>query len=262
MRKTLYIVCFCFLVAVLPFQASAQEKSRFDRGINSNRSIFIPKGEMGLGLSLSYNNLNMGSAAEDAGYRLLFGMLDGIKGSLQSFGISPQISYFVADNISIGLRFDYSKTAFNVGKLNMELGDMLSLNISDKNFRKQGYTGLFTMRNYMPIAGSKRFAIFAEGNIAGSYAQSEAYSHNEEGGKVGTYQDIYRLSLGVVPGIICFITNNAAFELSVGVFGFDIQKTKQITNQVEISEMVTSNANFKINPLSITLGMTYYFSTR
>jgi hypothetical protein len=52
--------------------------------------------------------------------------------------------------------------------------------------------------------------------------------------------------------------DNAAFEVSVGVLGFDTQKVKQVTNQVEYSEMKSSGANFKINLLSVNFGMSFY----
>jgi hypothetical protein len=42
------------------------------------------------------------------------------------------------------------------------------------------------------------------------------------------------------------------------VLGFDTQKVKQVTNQVEYSEMKSSGANFKINLLSVNFGMSFY----
>jgi alpha-galactosidase len=70
--------------------------------------------------------------------------------------------------------------------------------------------------------------------------------------------DIYKASLSLVPGVVCFMMDNAAFEVSVGVLGFDTQKVKQVTNQVEYSEMKSSGANFKINLLSVNFGMSFY----
>lgn len=232
----------------------------FDRGIGKMNSCFIPKGTIGAGISVSYSSYDVGNAANDAGYKMLFSLIDGVHGNLQSFGIAPHVSYFFTDNLSVGLRFDYERSGFNLDDLNLSLGDDLTFNINDLNYVKQAYAGSITLRNYMPIAGSKRFAMFAEVNASGSYAQSESYRH-EDGNKFGTYQDIYKMSLGIVPGIVCFMTNEAALEISVGVLGFDYQKTIQTTNQVEKSVMESSNANFKINLLSIKLGMSFYILT-
>jgi hypothetical protein len=112
----------------------------------------------------------------------------------------------------------------------------------------------------MPIADSKRFAMFAELRATGAYAQSQSYK-TENGNKYGTYQDIYKGSLSVVPGLCCFVTNEAALEVSVGVLGFSHQKTVQTTNQVEVSQMIQNSASFKINLFSINMGVSMYFQT-
>lgn len=82
-----------------------------------------------------------------------------------------------------------------------------------------------------------------------------------ENENVGTYQDIYNFELGLVPGIAAFITNEVAFEISVGLLGFNYQKVVQLTNQVERSEMENSGANFKVNLLSIGFGLSFYIPT-
>jgi hypothetical protein len=234
----------------------SQEKP-FDRGIGLPSSRFIPKGTVGGGLTVSYSSYNLGNAAEDTGYKMLFSMLSGIDGDLESFGLAPFVSYFIADNISIGLRFDYDYSDLNLGTAALSLGDMLSMNVQDIGYTKQSYMGAIALRDYIPIADSKRFAIFAELRAAGGYAQSESFKM-QDGGKFGTYQDIYKCSIGLVPGLTCFVTNDIAIEASVGVLGYEYQRVVQTTNQVDVSQMVKNSANFKINLLSINLGMSFY----
>ena len=188
---------------------------------------------------------------------MLFSLLDGVSGNMTSCGIAPAVSYFIADNTSVGLRFDYSKSVLGLGSASLALGDLMSLDINDVNYLKQSYSGSLTLRHYMSIADSRRFAIFVEGRGTLGYAQSMNYQR-EGDDKYGTYQDIYKASLSLVPGVVCFMMDNAAFEVSVGVLGFDTQKVKQLTNQVEYSEMKSSGANFKINLLSVNFGMSFY----
>lgn len=230
---------------------------RFNRGIGTPDSIFIPKGTLGFGMTVSYNEYNLGTAPDDAGYQMLFSLLNGVAGSMTSFSISPHVSYFFKDNTSVGLRFDYEKSSLTVGNANLSLGDALSFEISDMNHLKQAYTGAVTLRHYMPIADSRRFAIFIEGRGAYTFAQSKTYEVDGTD-KFGTYQEINKLALNLVPGIVCFMADNAAFEVSVGVLGFNTQKVVQTTNQVEVSEMKNSSANFRINLLSISFGMSFY----
>ena len=229
----------------------------FNRGIGKATALFVPKGTVSFGLTASYNSYDLGSAADDAGYKMLFSLLDGVSGNMTSCGIAPAVSYFIADNTSVGLRFDYSKSVLGLGSASLALGDLMSLDINDVNYLKQSYSGSLTLRHYMSIADSRRFAIFVEGRGTLGYAQSMNYQR-EGDDKYGTYQDIYKASLSLVPGVVCFMMDNAAFEVSVGVLGFDTQKVKQVTNQVEYSEMKSSGANFKINLLSVNFGMSFY----
>lgn len=236
-----------------------QEKS-FDRGIGLPTSRFIPKGTVGGGLTVSFNSFDLGNGTNDAGYKMMLSMLSGIDGDMQSFGIAPFVSYFIADNVSIGLRFDYGFSDLDVGTADLSLGDMLSMNVQDIGYTKQSYMGAIALRDYIPIASSKRFAMFAELRAAGGYAQSESFRMEGEN-KFGTYQDIYKCSIGLVPGLTCFVTNEIAIEASVGVLGYDFQKVIQTTNQVDVSQMVKNSANFKINLLSVNLGLSFYIPT-
>lgn len=229
----------------------------FDRGIGLPDSRFIPKGTVGGGLTASYSSYGLGHGADDAGYKMLLSMLSGIGADMKTFGLAPFVSYFIADNISVGLRFDYDYSDLNLGTADFSFGDMLSMNLRDLGYTRQSYMGAFTLRDYIPIAGSKRFAMFAELRAAGGYAQSESFKM-EDGNKFGTYQDIYKCSIGLVPGLTCFVTDEIAVEASVGVLGYEFQKVVQTTNQVEVSQMMKHNASFKVNLLSINLGLSFY----
>lgn len=229
----------------------------FDRGIGLPNNRFIPKGTIGGGLTVSYSSYALGNAIDDAGYKMLFSLLSGIEGNMESFGLSPFLSYFIADNLSLGLRFDYDYSALDLGSADMSVGELVSFNLQDIGYTKQAYTGALALRNYIPIADSKRFAMFAELRASGGYAQSESFQM-QDGGKFGTYQDIYKFSVGLVPGLTCFVTNEIAVEASVGVLGYDFQRIVQATNQVEVSQMVKKSANFKVNLLSINMGMSFY----
>ena len=232
----------------------------FDRGIGVSKSVFIPKGSVGAGVSFSYNNYSIGSGAADAGYSILFNLLGNIHGNMLSFGVSPYVSYFIADNLSVGVRFDYDRSNMGLGNLDLSFGDALSLNISDFNYFRHTYTGAITLRNYLPFAQSKRFGMFTELRAMGGYGQAESYRIDDKD-KVGTYQDIYNFDIGLVPGLCAFITNEVALEISIGLLGFNYQKVVQVTNQVEKSEMEKSGANFKLNIFSISFGLSFYIPT-
>ena len=265
MKRIIICIAAAFMIGSAAFANTAKTeeanpKEPFDRGIGISTTTFIPKGTVGAGVAFSYNNYNLGQAAGDSGYSALFSLISGIHGNMQTWGVAPWVSYFLADNFALGLRFDYDRSSFGLGNASISLGDIANFSISDFHFLKHSYTGAITGRYYIPIANSKRFAMFTELRAIGGYGQSETYRIQEDE-KYGTYQDIYKFELGLVPGISVFVTNGVAVELSVGLMGFNYNKTVQVTNQVEESVMESSGANFKINPLSIGLGLSFYIPT-
>ena len=251
---------------LLPLSSEAKKKDSlerkpFSRGIDNTPTVFIPKGTIGTGVAFSYNEYNIGKASDDVGYQMLFSMLQGMKGNLMNWSVAPHISYFFADNVSIGARFDYSRTSANLANASLAVSDDLALNVSDFNYFKHSYMGALTCRYYMSLAKSRRFGVFMELRAAGGYGQAENY-RQPGGNKFGTYQDIYKMEIGLVPGFIVFGTENVAVEVSVGVLGFNWQKVCQLTNQVEYSEMSKCGANYKINLLSLALGVSFYIPTK
>ncbi len=241
-------------------ESNETEVVPFDRGIGISTTTFIPKGTVGSGIAFSYNNYNLGQGLSDSGYSALFSLIGDVHGTMQSWGVAPWLSYFVADNFAIGIRFDYDRSQFGLGNASISLGDLANFSLSDFYFLKHSYTGAITGRYYIPFANSKRFAMFTEIRAIGGYGQSETYKV-VDGLKFGTYQDIYKFELGLVPGVSVFVTNDVAVEVSVGLMGFNYNKTVQTTNQVETSVMESSGANFKINPLSVGLGLSFYIPT-
>lgn len=254
------ILTLGFLSVFSAFSKEKEPVAPFDRGIGMSRSVFIPKGTVGAGVSFSYNNYSIGNSTDDAGYSMLFSLLQDMHGNMMSFGVAPYVSYFFADNLSVGVRFDYDRSTLGLGNANISLGDAMSFSLNNFHYFKQSYTGSVTLRNYMPISDSRRFALFTEVRATGGYAQSETYKL-DEGDKFGTYQDIYQFELGLVPGITAFVTNEVAVEVSIGLLGFNYQKVEQVTNRVQRSEMENSGANFKINLFSIGFGMSFYIPT-
>lgn len=260
MKKiTLSILTLAF--AVCAFAGNDKNENadieKFDRGIGISNSVFIPKGSLGFGASFSYGTYDVGNSENDHGFKALFGMLDGISGNIVTGGVSPHISYFLVDNLSIGGRFDFKRSKYDVGSANLSLTSDMAFGINDFHYLKDSYLGSVFVRYFIPFGTSKRFAMFTELRASGGYAQSETYKLTDLD-KNGTYQDIYDFEIGVVPGICAFVTNEVALEISVGLVGLNYNKVVQQTDNVGQSVMENSGANFKINPLNLNLGISVY----
>ena len=253
---------FSCLLATTAMQAK-REVQPFNRGIDDAPvNIFIPKGTIGLGLTFSYRTIDFANPKneDDMGFSVL-SVLTGLKATAHTFSISPGFDYFVKDNVSLGFRFDYGNTFLNLADASLSLSEDLSFGIKDFNYESNSYSAAFTARDYIPIAGSKRFAVFIEGRLVGGYGQTKNYKM-EDGLKHGVYSDIYKASINMVPGVCVFVSNAVAFEVQVGVLGIGVQKRVEKENQVYSSQMVSSNANFRISPLSIELGTSFYILDR
>ncbi len=250
-------------------KVSVEDTTVFDRGIGSlggGVPTFVPKGTIEAGLNVTYSNYSIGNGYDDDGFSMLLSLAQNIQGGYESFGISPHVSYFVRKNMSVGVRFTYGRDWLGLDNLDISLGDDMSFNIGNYHYLKNSYTASIFTRSYLPFGQSKRFALFYELRATGGWGSSESYKTGYDdvllmNYKDGTYKDIYEFEIGVIPGIVVFLTNEAAVEVSVGMLGFDYQKTKQFTNQVEVSEMEKTTARFKVNLLSISFGVSYYIAT-
>lgn len=257
MKKLLAVTAFIFILSSVVFATDSDTDGAFDRGVGKMSSVFIPKGYCGAGVSFSYKTYDFGQGNDDVGYSMLFSLLSGIKAELYTLGVAPTVSYFLMDNFSIGGRFDYSRTQLDLGNLGLSIGDLVSFDVKDYHFLKNAYSGAITGRYYMPIANSKRIAMFGEVRLGFEIGESVAYTSND-GVNSGTFQSIYGGDLTIVPGLCVFATNEVCIEVAVGILGIDYKYVKQETNLVEESVRQQSGANFKINPLSISLGLAFY----
>ena len=257
MKKIFIILSLIAFSSAAVMAAEKGAEGDFDRGVGKMNSVFIPKGYVGGGLSFSYKTYDFGQGSNDVGYSMLFSLLSNLRGDMHTFGLNPSVSYFIMDNVSVGARFGYDRTELNVGNLGLSLGDLASFSIQDYHMLKNSYSGAVAARYYMPIANSKRIAMFGELRLGAEIGQSVTYKAYDDYNS-GTFQDIYGAALNVVPGLCVFATNEVCVEVAVGILGINYQYVKQQTNLVEESVMQQSGANFKINPLSISLGMSFY----
>jgi hypothetical protein len=82
----------------------------------------------------------------------------------------------------------------NVENLGLSLGDLASISLSDYYMLQNNYDGALTARYYMPIATSKRIAMFGEVGLGAEYGQSVT-CNVKDGHNYGTFQNIMVLDL-------------------------------------------------------------------
>lgn len=243
MKKYLYILLFC-LVSLF----AVAKETKYDRGIVMK--TFIPKGQWMVGATFSY------SEHVDDNFEFL-SVLKDINSEGYTFKVTPLVSYAIRNNISIGGRFAYSRSYTKLDKIDLSLGDDLSFSVEDYHDISSTYSGAVFIRTYLNLGDSKRFGLFNEARV--TYGYSTSKSTTGLGPDLsGMHQLKHSLNIGVAPGLTVFINDFSAVEASVNVAGLDFKWYDQTKDQVYKGSRRASSANFKINLLSIDLGIVFY----
>lgn len=234
------------LIAVGTLGAHAQ---RFDRGIEVNSTVFVPKGQWIVGGNVSY------STHDNENYKFL--VIENINSTGYNFKVSPMFAYAIKDNMALGLRAGYNRQLLKVNNADLNLSEDMAFGVSDYYSLKHTTTGSAIYRYYITLGQSKRFALFNEMQLTYGYGQSKLV--DSSGAAVtGTYETTHDFAIGCSPGLVAFINNSTAVEVNVGVLGFNYSHTKQVTDQVYVGYRKSSQMNFKINIFSIALGIAFY----
>lgn len=238
------------LIAVLTLCPSAMmaRGDKYDRGIIMQ--TFIPKGVWMTGATFSYS--------EQVNDNFDFmSLLKDINAESYTFKVTPLVSYFIRDNISIGGRLTYGRTYTKIDNLSLELGDDINFTIDEMHDKSNSYSASVFLRTYLNLGDSKRFGLFNEARVVYGFSKS-TNSANFGNGLSGVHQLKHNLNLGIAPGLTCFINDFTAVEASVAVAGLNFNWYDQKKDQVYTGKRTSSSANFKINLLSIDLGIVFY----
>ena len=244
MRRFLIIFSMLFLGAM------SAEAQHYDRGYEMTPSSpFVQKGTWVAGGTARY------SQHVNDDYNLL--VISDINSKGYNISLNPKLLYMVKDNMGVGLRFSYDRSMLDLSSADLAISD-ISMGAKDCYQISHKYSAHAVYRAYIPLAGAKRIAMFADVLLGGSFKQGKAFNANGAYA-AGTYTKAYALELAVDPGIVAFLTDRLAVELNVGVFGLGYSWNNQIHNQVDTGFTDSISAGFMVNLLSLGVGLSYYF---
>lgn len=218
---------------------------RYDRGLYNY--LFIPKGKWAFGLTASYGSLS----TDDSQILSLVENVD-FKGKIYS--IKPFLSYFIRNNQSIGIRFNYSRGIGDLSNLSVDFDDDLNFDLRDVSYYTMSYSTSVFYRNYIGLNRSNRFGVFNEVDVAVG-SGSTRFKRMYDGKPRDTKTTITQGSINFSPGVAVFIQEFMAFNVSFGVFGLNFRREHQLTDGVDEGTRFTSGANFRFNIFNINFGL-------
>lgn len=245
MLKTLRLTIACMAAIIAATAASAQEP--FKRGLE--QISFIPKGQWITGVDVSYQQNDFDK------YQFL--IIENIAGDTYTFKVSPMFMYCFKDNLAAGARTGYSRSKTKLDKADFILGEDTSWGVENFYCITHNYYGTALFRNYISLGNSMRFGFFNEVQLELGGGQSKIV--NGAGDDLtGTYERNFNLGIGLTPGIIAFLNNYSAIEVSIGVLGFNYTRTRSVTDQIYVATRDSKSANFRINLFSVSFGVKFY----
>ena len=233
---------------------------RFDREIN--KGIYAYKGEVMLGLTVSYGNL----ASDNTDYYLV---LDQLRLNGNIIQVNPYIGYFVANNHAIGLRFGYTNINGSLGNASLNLGE--SIDLGDLSFggiglQSNSYSFAIFHRSYVPLDKRGRFGVFSELELS-AQTGSQTISitkkdvQNEDGTTTAgstsaSTSDTLRAKLNFSPGLAVYLFPNVCATVSVGLGGLQYNSVKQRNAEGGVAgSRWNSQMRFRVNIADIRIGV-------
>ena len=218
---------------------------RFDRGLFNY--IFIPRNKWGFGITASYGELHTDDVQ-------VLSILKDVDFNGKMYSIRPYLSYFIRNNQSVGLKFNYNRGIADLGRLAVDFDDDLNFTLRDVSYYQQSFgIGAF-YRNYVGLDHNGRFSIFNEVELGFSSGSSRFRRlYNSEPRDTRTTST--EVSLNFSPGVCVFIQEYVSFNVSFGVFGLKMRNEKQLTNGIDEGSRFTSGANFRFNIFNINFGL-------
>ncbi len=218
---------------------------RYDRGLYN--FLFIPKGQWAFGLTASYGEFDSDDVQ-------LLGIISDLDMKVKAYSIRPSIAYFIRNNQSVGLKFNYVRTEGDLDRLAVDFDDDLNFDVRDVSYYSTNYSASFFYRNYIGLGTAKRFAVFNDVDL--TFGSGSSRFKRYYGGELrDTHTNSTTASLNFSPGLCVFIMDNVSFNVSFGVFGINMKNEKQKTNGIDEGSRFSSGANFRFNIFNINFGL-------
>lgn len=229
----------------IPLVMPSRNLGRYDRGLSA--LLYVPKGEWSFGLTVSYGNI----ATEDLE---IFGLLSDIDVGAHAFTLRPYLSYAVRNNVTVGLRFRYYNARGAVDSFKVDISDDMNFGLNGIVYRAESYGAAAFASQFIGLTRNGRFGIYNEMELSFSSGQSD-FTRPYGGAPRTTRTTWMEGQLNFSPGVQMYVMKNVSFHISLGVFGFNLRREKQLENGEYTGSRTVSGANFRFNLFNVNFGI-------
>lgn len=229
----------------LPMVLKDLKLGRYDRGLFN--FLFVPKGMWTLGLTASYGKFSTSDLE-------MFDVISNVDISAHAFSIKPYFSYAFKNNITAGLRLEYTNVVGDIDNFGLDIDEDMSFSLHDIGYRSESYSAALLLTQYIGLTRRGRFGVFNEAQLKLTSGTSD-FNRPFDGNIRQTHNSNFQASLTYSPGVCVYVLPQLSCNLSFGVFGFYINHTKQWENGERTGSRTTSGANFRFNIFNISFGL-------
>ena len=175
-----------------------------------------------------------------------------IDGDRVNFDLLLKGGFYLSDYGMVGLNFNIYEKKFE-GILFKDPDTIQSKTIT------RGFSITPNYRTTIPLTENDRLSFFTAAGL--TLGKSNTLKRDvinlDEIEKI--YTENYNLRLGISPGVTFFAMENFALEVQLDVLGYELNVENKTKNEEEESHDVRHNVDFKMNLLSLKVGLAYYF---
>ena len=177
-----------------------------------------------------------------------------LNGNKKNFDIVLKGGYYIGNYAMAGINVKYFENKF--------VGDIFrSPDTLQSNSITRGFYITPNIRTSVPLTANERLSFFTELGV--TYGHSNSLSRNIK--NIDNVEKVYstnnHLRIGISPGITFFAMENFAFEVQLNLMGYNLDVIDKTVNGTDKSREVRQNVDFKIDILSLDLGLAYYFGS-
>lgn len=283
MKKALLM---SFMLVAVSAYSQTGFLERFDDPFKGH-TVFVPKGCNSIGISGSYRSFQVGGENQGDGFAIL-SLLNIGDGSLVIYNVAPSFSYFIKDDVSLGVRLEYSgykvDTDLKVDLRNLipnyssfeesiendtlrdDINKALNLQISGRHMDHYAWGASFVARKYLSFFGSQTFGLFGESRLYGQIGRTVSYPFDGDGNpktqKTRT-SDSYQAGLKLAAGVAVRLSEGSTLTLSIPIIGAAYTYSNQHKQNTGNDSYYSSfNIARNVDFLGIQVGYCHYMDPK